>query len=272
MLYENLIDLEKILMTDEYYARTTTETKNLYRKRLIEKAKKNRQDPANYLKDLLKSTQDISSLLFNEKETSAKFFIYIIAVFFMTTTVSYLLAKIFIPYILVGFICLLIPVSEMVINILNNKDLEIIKNTKLGEMGLFNENIVPLDFPIQEGTNIFIYSLDPIDKKVNKVFLNESYDERLFQIEAKIILDKNEKDINETLSDIRAIKGVTIVHIEDVDELWSKETQHSLKIKIKIDPAPFDNMNKSVFMMILNEIKKMPGVLKAAYITKPKTI
>lgn len=162
--------------------------------------------------------------------------------------------------------------SKGVINILNDKDLNIIKNTKLGEIGLFNENIVPLDFPIREGNDVFIYSLDPIDKKVNKVFLNESYDERLFQIEAKIILDKNERDINETLSDIRAIKGVTIVHIEDVDELWSEETQHSLKVKIKIDPAPFDSMNKSVFMMILNEIKKMPGVLKAAYVTKPKTI
>ena len=74
--------------------------------------------------------------------------------------------------------------SKGVINILNDKDLNIIKNTKLGEIGLFNENIVPLDFPIREGNDVFIYSLDPIDKKVNKVFLNESYDETINILES----------------------------------------------------------------------------------------
>ena len=95
--------------------------------------------------------------------------------------------------------------SKGLLNIFDEKDLNLIKNTKLGEVGLFNEEVVPLDSPIMENNKLFIYTFNSIEKNVEKIFLTESYDDRLFQVECKIVLDKKEKDINETLSDIRAI-------------------------------------------------------------------
>ena len=162
--------------------------------------------------------------------------------------------------------------SKGVINILNESDLKLIKETKIGEIVEYNNKKTPLDFPIFEGKNYYIYTMNPVDKSINRIQIMESYDDRLFQVEIQIILDKTKRDISETLSDIRAIEGVTIVNIEDVDELWSEETQHNIKAKIKIDPAPFKTISKGVFMGVLNDIKKMPGVLKAAFISKIKVI
>lgn len=162
--------------------------------------------------------------------------------------------------------------SKGIINILDQHDLNLIKNTKLGEVVEHKGSKIPLDFPITENFVQYIYNLDPVDKSINKILINESYDDRLFQVEVRIILDKNKRDINDTLSDIRAIEGVTIVHIEDVDNLWSIETQHNIKIKIKIDPSPFQSVSKAIFNMILNKIKKMPGVLKATYVSKVKVL
>lgn len=162
--------------------------------------------------------------------------------------------------------------SKGIINILNESDLKLIKETKIGEIVEYNNKKIPLDFPIFEGKNYYIYTMNPVDKSINRIQIMESYDDRLFQVEIQIVLDKTKRDISETLSDIRAIEGVTIVNIEDVDELWSEETQHNIKAKIKIDPAPFKTISKGVFMGILNDIKKMPGVLKAAFISKIKVI
>ena len=162
--------------------------------------------------------------------------------------------------------------SKGIINILDQHDLNLIKNTKLGEIIEHKGSKFPLDFPITENFIQYIYNLDPVDKSINKILINESYDDRLFQVEVRIILDKVERDINDILSDIRAIEGITIVHIEDVDDLWSIETQHNVKVKIKIDPAPFQSMSKAIFNMILNKIKKMPGVLKATYVSKVKVL
>lgn len=162
--------------------------------------------------------------------------------------------------------------SRGIINILDPKDVNLIKNTKIGEIKKYNGKDVPLDFPITEGVNSYIYTIDPLDRSVNKVNIMESYDERLFQVECHIVLDKKGADIGDTLSDIRAIEGVTIVHINDVDEHWSIENQHSIKIKIKIDPSPFQSVDKSIFNKILNAIKSLPGILKATYISKVKVI
>jgi len=98
--------------------------------------------------------------------------------------------------------------------------------------------------------------------------LNDSFNPNVYQVEAKLIVNTEERSMSDVLSDIRAIKGVTIVDIEAQDDKTTSP-RHVVTIKVKIDPAPFKPFTKESFKQILLGVKQTPAVLTAQFTSSP---
>jgi hypothetical protein len=88
--------------------------------------------------------------------------------------------------------------------------------------------------------------------------------EKIFHIEGIIIIDNQKRNIQDILSDIRALAGITIVRNIDIEQDITSRYYKS-KLEIKIDPYPYIKQNKfdsnSTLELISNNIKAVPGVI-----------
>jgi len=88
--------------------------------------------------------------------------------------------------------------------------------------------------------------------------------EKIFHIEGIIIIDDQKRNIQDILSDIRALAGITIVRNIDIEQDQTSRYYKS-KLEIKIDPYPYIKQNKfdsnSTLELISNNIKAVPGVI-----------
>jgi hypothetical protein len=98
--------------------------------------------------------------------------------------------------------------------------------------------------------------------------LNESYNPNIYQVECRIVMNAGNRAIPEIISDIRAVPGVTTVDITNSD-YNTEEGRHVIDLNIKIDPSPFNPFDKSSFEKILSDIKKLPDVRGAKFISSP---
>jgi hypothetical protein len=76
------------------------------------------------------------------------------------------------------------------------------------------------------------------------------------------------RPIQDIISDIRAIPGVTVVDTIESD-YNTDEGRHVTDLSIKIDPSPFNPFDRSSYIKVLNDIKKLPDVRGAKYISAP---
>jgi hypothetical protein len=104
--------------------------------------------------------------------------------------------------------------------------------------------------------------------------IKESHNLNVYQVEIKLVLNtEGDRSVTDILSDIRAIKGITIVEIvKTTGEKTVISTRHVLNVRAKIDPAPFKPWDNSRYDEILKEIKKVDSVLAAEYKTTPQKI
>jgi len=98
--------------------------------------------------------------------------------------------------------------------------------------------------------------------------LNESYNPNIYRIECRLVVTAGNRPMQEIISDIRAVPGVTIVDITNSD-YNTEEGRHIVDLSIKVDPSPFNPFGKSSFDKILNDIKKLPDVRGAKFISNP---
>jgi hypothetical protein len=96
--------------------------------------------------------------------------------------------------------------------------------------------------------------------------------EKIFHIEGNIIIDDQKRNIQDILSDIRALPGITIVrNIEIPQDATSRYYRSSLEIKI--DPYPYIKQNKfdskTTLESIINNIKTTPGVIGFKQTSEP---
>lgn len=98
--------------------------------------------------------------------------------------------------------------------------------------------------------------------------LNESYNPNVYQIECRVVMGAGNRPIQDIISDIRAIPGVTVVDTIESD-YNTEEGRHVTDLSIKIDPSPFNPFDRSSYIKILNDIKKLPDVRGAKYISAP---
>ena len=94
--------------------------------------------------------------------------------------------------------------------------------------------------------------------------LNELDSEKIFHIEGTIIIDNQKRDVQDILSDVRALPGITVVrNVEIPQDATSRYFRSSLEIKV--DPYPYIKQNKfdgkATLEAVANNIKIIPGVV-----------
>ncbi len=121
-LFEKVSKTESILLEDEIYKKMTIESKDLYRKKLIQLAKKRHCTEVEYLENLLSQADrddyHIGNLLFQKKNYQTRTILYLLTIFLFTIIVSYFLSGYFLTIRILGFFLLLIPISQLCIQIL----------------------------------------------------------------------------------------------------------------------------------------------------------
>jgi hypothetical protein len=97
-----------------------------------------------------------------------------------------------------------------------------------------------------------------------KDLITELDSEKIFHIEGNIIIDDKKRNVQDILSDIRALPGITVVrNIELPQDATSRYFRSSLEIKV--DPYPYIKQNKfnskTTLEIIIDNIKTIPGVI-----------
>lgn len=87
---------------------------------------------------------------------------------------------------------------------------------------------------------------------------------KIFHIEGTIIIDNQKRDVQDILSDVRALPGITVVrNVELPQDATSRYFRSSLEIKV--DPYPYIKQNnfdsKNTLETVANNIKTIPGVV-----------
>lgn len=165
-LFDQLSKVEEFLKKDKTYLNMVAESKAQYRKLIIKKAKKAHLDPDDYVKELLRKKEHVGFSLFNNQTKEQSVLFYIIAITFFTVTLSYILADYFIPNRIIGTILLLIPVSEIVIFVLNQFLMKFKKDEALLKMD-YSKGI-----PSNSKTMVVVPTIVKNKEKVNSVFEN----------------------------------------------------------------------------------------------------
>ena len=118
-LYEKISKTEKKLLTDDVYKNMTIESKRSYRKQLLKLAKKAHCNEYDYLEKIFDEESHIGFKLFKETKNKTRFFLYELLKLSITLILCFLISTIFGRFRILGFLILLIPVSQLVIQIIN---------------------------------------------------------------------------------------------------------------------------------------------------------
>ena len=118
-LYEKVSKVEKKLLQDPIYKNMTQETKTSYRKQLVRLANRKHMNEYDYLETIFTQDEHIGFKLFKKKTSLSIFYVYFLTIFIASISISYLLSTFFIKYKIIGFLILIIPVSQIIIQIFN---------------------------------------------------------------------------------------------------------------------------------------------------------
>ena len=118
-LYEKVSKTERLLMTDPNYKNMTIESKTSYRNQLLKLAKKAHMEEYEYLEKIFKPDEHIGFQLFKTKNNTPKVVVYIATIVLLSCLVSYGFSLFFIKPRIVGFLILFIPVSQLIVQIIN---------------------------------------------------------------------------------------------------------------------------------------------------------
>lgn len=118
-LFEKVSKTERLLLTDEVYKEMTEETKNAYRRRLLFLARKHHSDEYSYLEKIFSKDEHIGFKLFKEKNSTLRAILYISVLLLLTSISSYFLSAYFIKIRVLGFIILFIPLSQLIVQLMN---------------------------------------------------------------------------------------------------------------------------------------------------------
>ena len=96
-----------------------------------------------------------------------------------------------------------------------------------------------------------------------KKLIKEEYSSasKLYEIEGTIAIDTDVAFHKQIMSDVRAVKGITIVKDYIYEPAGASSNRGYATLNIKIDPSPFPGKQaKEVVDMVVNDIKNLRGV------------
>ncbi|MBQ6323433.1 MAG: hypothetical protein IJI22_01200 [Bacilli bacterium] len=202
-LYERVSKTEKLLLTDPVYKKMTLESKHLYRKKLILLSKKNHVDEYNYLKSQFNLKEHIGFKLLKKKNPKYKVIIYILLLFLITIALSYFLSNYFIKCRLLGFLILLIPVSQLVSQIITEFSTKFTKTEPLPKID-YSKGI-----PEESRTMVVIPTIVSNTDKIKEMFDT---------LESFYLVNKSDNLYFSLLGDVKA----SDVQVTDYDAEISK--------------------------------------------------
>lgn len=118
-LFEKVSKTEKLLLTDPVYKKMTKESKMMYRKRIVQRAKRRHKEEYEYLKYIFVPGEHIGFHLFRQPNDSIRIRLYIAFLLIVTGVTCFFLSKYFIESRIVGFLILWIPTTQIFIQILD---------------------------------------------------------------------------------------------------------------------------------------------------------
>ncbi len=167
-LCEKISRTEKLLLTDPVYKKMSASTKTMYRGEIVKKTRG--KDEYSYVDKIVRKSQqsgkELGEYLFRRKHVNKIFITYISLVLIFTLLISYFVS----PYILdnriLSFILLIIPTSEIVIEILNKIFMKFNRPRMIPRMNFSN------GIPKEYASIVVIPTIVKDTKKIDKMFEN----------------------------------------------------------------------------------------------------
>ncbi len=167
-LYASISKTEKVLEMDENYSKMTIESKQLYREQIYINSKKAKISEYEYAKRLLESSikkeQHIGFLLFQKPNLKLRRFVYLSFIFLVTVLISFLASSYLFEPIWLSTLLLLIPTSEIVIQLTNKILLKFYRPKPLPKLD-YSDGI-----PECDATMVVIATIVKSKDKVKKMF------------------------------------------------------------------------------------------------------
>ena len=158
---------EKTLLTDSVYKNMTQESKNLYRRQIVKNAKK--VDEYKYVYNIMEkvrnSDKEIADFIFKKKNINKTYIFYVSLILVFTILISFGLSFLVLDYWYIAFILLLVPVSEVVMQLINKIFMKFNKPTSLPKLD-FARGI-----PEEYATMVVIPTIVKNTKKIDDMFL-----------------------------------------------------------------------------------------------------
>ena len=118
VLYNEISQTEKLLLTDFTYRNMTLESKNLYRHQVIKLARKKHCSEIDFLKKYAKD-KNFGEILLNNKQNIFLSIIYLLISLVLSLTVTFFLSKYFLPWQLLSYLILFLPILSITTNFLH---------------------------------------------------------------------------------------------------------------------------------------------------------
>lgn len=167
-LFEKISKTERKLMQDEVYSKMDASSRELYRQKILSLSRKKRCTEIEFLESLYEkldsSEKHIGNLIFKNKKKSFIVFIYIFTIIFVTILSSYFLSNYFIKWKFLGFIILLIPVSQLFIQIFNQLLIRFVPTKILPKLD-YSKGI-----PKEDSTMVVIPTIISSKEKIKEMF------------------------------------------------------------------------------------------------------
>ena len=167
-LLEKTSSTEKLLLEDKIYKQMTVESKYLYRKQVAKLAKKHKMNEYLYLLSIIDKNVDddyhIGFSLFKKKNTSLRVVLYILSLVLLTFITCFYLSKYFIKFRVLGFLILLIPVSQLFIQLINRLLIKVVATNPLPKLN-YTKGI-----PDESATMVVIPTIVSSKEKIKTMF------------------------------------------------------------------------------------------------------
>ena len=216
-LLEKTSSTEKLLLEDKIYKQMTVESKYLYRKQVAKLAKKHKMNEYLYLLSIIDKNVDddyhIGFSLFKKKNTSLRVVLYILSLVLLTFITCFYLSKYFIKFRVLGFLILLIPVSQLFIQLINRLLIKVVATNPLPKLN-YTKGI-----PDESATMVVIPTIVSSKEKIKTMFST---------LETFYLMNKSDNLYFTLLGDVKASDK----EVEDYDKEIS---EYGEKISIELN-------------------------------------
>lgn len=167
-LIDRISKTEKILKQDPLFKAMTPETKDLYRNQIVKTVRKEKIDEYQYVEKIMekyeKTGKHVGFFLFEEENIPRRTMIYITSIVISTILVAFILSDYLLSNRILSFILLLVPISEVMIQIINKIMMHFYPCKTLPKMN-YEKGI-----PKENATMVVIPTIVKDTKKVKKMF------------------------------------------------------------------------------------------------------